>query len=207
MSDDEFDDFDIELNEETIRALQDTEDRFTLTTASQAQAQLTQPRPVAFSSFAPPAVARRPTVAPARRTYVDFDDTPDISVTLDGSYAVQPSTSSARVTGAVASGSNMRNLALAPRSGPNTISHATSGGPSRQTAARGAVRPASGPNIRPIPPAVTRTSAPVPRSRPSFTENSDNSMDVDGGNAAATSHAGPSAALVAQLQAQVQEVR
>lgn len=204
MSDDEFGDFDIELNEETIRALQDTEDRFTLTTASQAQAQHTQPKPVA-SSFAPPTAARRPAVAPAQRSYVDFDDTPDISIGLDGSYAVQPaSASTARGVGP--SGSNVRKSAVTQRSVPGTTPHVASG-PSRQTASRGAVRPSSRPSARPVPPALTSTAGPASRNRPSFTVDADNSMDVDGGNSLADPHAGPSAALVAKLQAQVQEVR
>lgn len=204
MSDDEFGDFDIELNEETIRALQDTEDRFTLTTASQAQAQHTQPKPVA-SSFAPPTAVRRPAVAPAQRSYVDFDDTPDISIGLDGSYAVQPaSTSTTR--GAGPSGSNVRKPVVTQRSVPRTTHHVASG-PSRQTTARGAVRPASKPIARPMPTVMTNTAGAASRNLPSFVDDAENSMDVDGGNSLVDPHTGPSAALVAKLQAQVQEVR
>lgn len=55
MSDDEFGDFDIELNEDTLKALQDTEDRYSLTTASQAYV---SQQPVASTSApARPAVA------------------------------------------------------------------------------------------------------------------------------------------------------
>lgn len=53
--DDEFGDFDIELNEDTLKALQDTEDRYSLTTASQAYA---PQQPAVSSPAAPkPAVA------------------------------------------------------------------------------------------------------------------------------------------------------
>jgi hypothetical protein len=88
MEDDDFDDIeDIELNDDILKALQDTEDRYTLTAASQTPA--SNPNPVASK---PPFTfsTKPPTVS--RRIYTHPDDTPDISIAHDGSYAVQPST-------------------------------------------------------------------------------------------------------------------
>jgi len=80
MSDD-FDDIeDIELNDDILKALQDTEDRYTLTTASQIPA--SNPNPV----------VPKPAAVP-RRNYIHPDDTPDISIALDGSYMIHPSAS------------------------------------------------------------------------------------------------------------------
>jgi hypothetical protein len=80
MSEDDFDDIeDIELNDDILKALQDTEDRYTLTTASQ------------IPTRNPNLVVPKPPVP--RRNYIHPDDTPDISIALDGSYMVHPSAS------------------------------------------------------------------------------------------------------------------
>lgn len=87
MEEDDFDDIeDIELNDDILKALQDTEDRYTLTTASQTPANNPKPappKPPFTLSTTPPVVSRR--------IYTHPDDTPDISITHDGSYAVHPS--------------------------------------------------------------------------------------------------------------------
>lgn len=149
MSDDNYDDIEeFELTEDILKALQDTEDRYTLTSASQAPAPPTQPPlPASVSSVA----TRRPPTVVARKALIDLDDTPDISITVDGSYAVQaPAT-----VGHLASASSAR---PSLRSQGPTSSRSLSGLPSARPSASGASA------ARRMPPAV----ASVPQSQGGF---------------------------------------
>lgn len=100
MSDDfDFDD-DIELNEDLLKALQDTEDRYALTTPSQPPsvaptppAEIAKPQATGLRRDAPNK-QRKAVVPPRSRVFSeDMDDTPDISLSVDGSYALQSSSS------------------------------------------------------------------------------------------------------------------
>lgn len=118
MSEDEFDDFEeFELNEDILKALQDTEDRYNLTSASQAA--VTQFKPAAPVGTSTLAVTARPHTIVPRRSYIDLDDTPDISISVDGTYAIQPP---AALRPNVASSSTMRQQT----SQRANISHASS---------------------------------------------------------------------------------
>lgn len=143
MSDNDYDDIEeFELTEDILKALQDTEDRYTLTSGSQAPAPPTQPTlPASVSS----AATRRPPTVLARRAHIDLDDTPDISLAVDGTYAIQPPTPA----GYLASTSSAR---PPPRSQAPTSSRFTSGPPNgRPSAGSTSVARMKPPTIAPVP--------------------------------------------------------
>jgi hypothetical protein len=93
MSDD-LDFEELELDEDVLKALQDTEDRYTLTTGSQSlQQSSTISRTSVSKVKSTRVVPTKPRVPVFRQrpqpVLDDFDDTPDISVAMDGSYLVQ----------------------------------------------------------------------------------------------------------------------
>ena len=94
---DEFDDFDddIEQKEGVFEAIQDTEDRYVLKALSQAPSSVPTPPAEAPRAVVPRregATGQRKAAAQSRaRVFEDMDETPDISVSMDGSSTQEPS--------------------------------------------------------------------------------------------------------------------